>query len=190
MTKPLLALPLALALAGAAACSKRPEPVPDVARPAPASAETPAPAPAPPPSNPPATAEGKARFETPRAVFETPRGEVSVVVEVADTPALRAQGLMWRETLPQGTGMVFVFEKSKVQSFWMKNTLLPLDMIFVDGEPGGPLEVVGLVTDTEPLSETPRSVGVPSRYVIEVPNGYSFAHGIATGTKVRLVDMP
>ncbi|MBB1490807.1 MULTISPECIES: DUF192 domain-containing protein [unclassified Paracoccus (in: a-proteobacteria)] len=67
------------------------------------------------------------------AVLTTPQGtEIRVAVEIADDPAERAQGLMWRKDLPAGQGMLFVYEAPQPVSFWMKNTLIPLDILFFD----------------------------------------------------------
>jgi hypothetical protein len=105
-----------------------------------------------------------------------------VEVEVAATPESRARGLMWREELPAGQGMLFVFAEEEVQSFWMRNTLIPLDMLFIDSEG----RIVGIVERAQPRTLTGRSVGVPGRYVLEVPGGWCQSKGIATGDTVVL----
>jgi hypothetical protein len=105
-----------------------------------------------------------------------------VEVEVAATPESRARGLMWREELPAGQGMLFVFAEEEVQSFWMRNTLIPLDMLFIDSEG----RIVGIVERAQPRTLTGRSVGVPGRYVLEVPGGWCQSKGIATGDTVEL----
>jgi uncharacterized membrane protein (UPF0127 family) len=103
-----------------------------------------------------------------------------VDVEVAADDLSRARGLMFRRELPEGTGMLFVFPEEEVQAFWMRNTLLPLDMLFIDA--AGVL--VGLVSRAVPHSLAPRSVGLPSRYVLEVPGGWAEAHGVRPGVRV------
>jgi uncharacterized membrane protein (UPF0127 family) len=114
------------------------------------------------------------------------RAPVPLEVEVAITaPAIR-QGLMYREHLPPDAGMIFVFHSSKVQTFWMKNTLIPLDMIFVDE--GG--TVVGVVEQTTPRSLEGRGVERESRFVIEVNAGWAAEHGVAAGTTVSLEGVP
>ncbi|HLT31661.1 MAG TPA: DUF192 domain-containing protein [Myxococcaceae bacterium] len=122
---------------------------------------------------------------------ELPRAKVILVdaygaphgvrVEVAHTADSRERGLMWRESLPAGEGMLFLFPFEVVQSFWMRNTLIPLDILFINEA----LEVVGIVENAEPLTRTGRSVGIPSRYVLEVPGGWTRAKGIVSGSKVR-----
>ncbi len=117
-----------------------------------------------------------------RVVFVTPAGDVPVTVEVADTPAATRRGLMFRRELARDAGMLFVFDVEEPHEFWMKNTYLPLDMIFVSAG----LEVVGVVAGAEPLDETPVGVGKPSKYVVEVNSGFAREHGIGPGTKMRL----
>lgn len=105
---------------------------------------------------------------------------VRVSVEVVRTPETRARGLMRRRQLAADAGMLFIFDREEIQSFWMKNTYLPLDIIFIDSK----LRVVGVVHDAEPLTTTSRSVDKPSRYALEVNAGFAREHGIAAGTVV------
>ena len=125
----------------------------------------------------------------PIAVFAPGTAEESrVTLELARTPHQIQRGLMYRRHMPPDAGMLFLFRKSKVQSFWMKNTLIPLDMIFVSED----MVVVGIVERAEPQTLTSRTVGKPSRYVIEVNGGWTQAHGVVAGTEVRFegVDPP
>jgi uncharacterized membrane protein (UPF0127 family) len=107
---------------------------------------------------------------------------VDVTVEVVDTPTARAQGLMYRNALADGTGMLFVFDEESEHPFWMKNTLIPLDMIFIDGGS----KIVGIAANTHPLSLAQVTVGKPSRWVLEVPGGWSAKNGVGTGDRVDL----
>lgn len=117
-----------------------------------------------------------------RVVVETAAGKhLTVPVEVARTDAERARGLMRRAELAPDAGMLFLFEASEDHTFWMKDTLIPLDMIFID-EDG---RIVGIVERAEPLTLTPREVGAASRYVLEVNGGWAAAHGVRTGDRVR-----
>jgi hypothetical protein len=132
-----------------------------------------------------ATCSGKNTAPTPEhepTVFlhSSEGPEVRVSVEVARTPGERQQGLMHRTGLDKGTGMIFLFDEMSIQSFWMKNTLISLDMIFIDEN----LVVVGVVADTVPLSLAPCRVDDPSQYVLEVEAGFAANHGIGPGTKV------
>ena len=105
-----------------------------------------------------------------RVVLQSPSGRVSAVaVEVMRSQAEQARGLMFREKLGADEGMLFVFSESVDHAFWMKNTLLPLDMIFIDER----REVVGIVERATPLSTEPRSVARPSRFVLEVNGGFA-----------------
>jgi uncharacterized membrane protein (UPF0127 family) len=118
----------------------------------------------------------------PRVVVETSAGaRHAVTVELARTPEEQAQGLMWRRSLPADAGMLFVFEQSDRHAFWMRNTLIPLDLIFV-GDDG---RVVGIVERAEPLTTAPRDPGVPARYVLEVNGGWAAARGVRPGDRIR-----
>lgn len=117
-----------------------------------------------------------------RVILEDASGGLHRVdVEVAATPESRARGLMWRKELPAGQGMLFIFPEEEIQSFWMRNTLIPLDMLFINSAG----RIVGIVERAEPRTRTPRSVGRPGRYVLEVPGGWSRTEGLARGGAVR-----
>jgi uncharacterized protein len=117
-----------------------------------------------------------------RVLLEDAQGGVHPVdVEVAATPETRTRGLMWREALPAGQGMLFIFPADEVQSFWMRNTLIPLDMLFINSAG----KLAGIIENAQPRTLTSRSVGVPGRYVLEVPGGWSRANGITRGGTVR-----
>lgn len=120
-----------------------------------------------------------------RAVVESGGRAHAVTVEVAADPAARERGLMFRQRLDEDRGMLFVFEDEEEHSFWMKNTLIPLDMIFISGEG----RVVGVVSRAEPLSLEPRSGG-RCRFVLEVAGGWARARGVAPGDRVRLENVP
>ncbi len=123
----------------------------------------------------------------PRVVVETSSGaRLAVDVELARNDRERARGLMDRPSLPENAGMLFVFDESAVQSFWMKNTLIPLDMLFISDDG----HVVGIVESAEPRTLSPRTVGKPSRYVLEVNGGWSRAHGVRAGDRVRFENVP
>lgn len=118
----------------------------------------------------------------PAVVFEGPEGvKATFRVEVADTAEERRWGLMYRHELGTDEGMLFVFPEEEDQSFWMKNTPLSLDIIFMDRG----RRVVGIIRDTVPFSTRSVSVGVPSQYVLEVRAGLARRNGIAVGDVVR-----
>lgn len=116
----------------------------------------------------------------PRVVLHTAGGDVPVTVEVAATPAQQSLGLMYRKELGANAGMLFVFDTSVEHPFWMKNTVLPLDMIFL----GDDRKIVGIVKDAVPFTTSSRTVGAPSRYVLEVNAGFSEKHGVKAGDLV------
>ena len=117
----------------------------------------------------------------PEVVFRPPgAAEVRVVVEIARTERERNRGLMYRDKLESGRGMLFLFEEAAPLSFWMRNTYIPLDMIFL----GADRRVVGIVERAEPLTDDPRGVPGRSQFVVEVPGGWAAAHRIAPGTPV------
>jgi hypothetical protein len=111
---------------------------------------------------------------------------VRVRVEVANTPAQRERGLMFRERLDADAGMIFIFDHDEDHSFWMKNTVIPLDMIFITKD----LVVTGVAANAEPFSLESRTCGRPSRYVLEVNGGFAARHGIIAGARVTLDHVP
>ena len=113
------------------------------------------------------------------------RPEVRVRVELARTGQEHGRGLMFREHLDADAGMLFLYPAEDIRRFWMRNTLIPLDMIFISAD----RRVVGIVEDAEPLTETLRQVAEPSQYVLEVNGGYAAAHGITAGTPVEFRDI-
>jgi uncharacterized membrane protein (UPF0127 family) len=88
---------------------------------------------------------------------------------------------MFRQHMAQDAGMLFLFEAPSRLSFWMRNTYIPLDMIFIESS----LRVLGVVENTEPMTDTARFVPGVSQYVLEVNAGFSRQHGIGAGTVVR-----
>ena len=120
--------------------------------------------------------------ERPAVVIHVEGGtEVRVPVELAITAETRTRGLMYRRDLPSDAGMLFVSPETRDYSFWMKNTPLALDMIFIDEQ----RRVVGLIENAVPFSLAPLSVGKPSRYVLEVHAGFSQRHRIQAGDPVE-----
>lgn len=107
---------------------------------------------------------------------------VSVAVEIAATPGARELGLMYRDGLAPDTGMLFVFPRREPQSFWMRNTKIPLDIFFVDDSG----EIVRIHRRTTPFSEAPLPSDRPVRFVLEVEGGFAERHGVSEGDRVEL----
>ncbi len=108
-------------------------------------------------------------------------GSARFTVELADEPAERSQGLMNRESLPTSAGMLFVYETPQSASFWMRNTLIPLDMIFMT--PDGVVKKVH--ANAIPLDETPIFGGDGIIAVLEINGGLAEQLGIEAGAEMR-----
>lgn len=113
-------------------------------------------------------------------VVETDAGERSFAIEIADDAAERARGLMFREQMDDMHGMLFVFEDQRAVGFWMKNTPMPLDLLFV--APGGEVKAI---LPGEPFSEAVITPGEPVRFVLELKRGTAKASGIEQGDMLR-----
>ena len=131
----------------------------------------------PPSGSPPAAPEAG----QPRVFIATPGGEIAVRVEVVSTPPTIQRGLMYRQHLPLDAGMLFLMEEEREHTFYMRNTLIPLDMIFIARD----LTIAGIVENAEPRTETLRTVDKPSLYVLEVNGGWTRSHQVVAGAKVR-----
>ena len=121
--------------------------------------------------------------ETTAVDFITTSGTVTVTAELARSPDALRQGLMYRESLEETQGMLFVFSRESNLTFWMKNTLIPLDMIFISDEK----EVVHIQKDAQPCEQDPCPLypsAFPARYVVEVKSGFTDQRGIAVGDSV------
>ena len=113
-------------------------------------------------------------------------GRARFAVEIADDPAERAQGLMFVETMPMMEGMLFVYPRPGPVSFWMRNTLIPLDMVFLD-ETG---TVARVHANAVPLDETSIPGGDGILAVLEINGGLAARLGIAEGSVLRHPAMP
>jgi uncharacterized membrane protein (UPF0127 family) len=127
------------------------------------------------PDGPPALPRGRVRF--PAAP-----GAPSVDVEIARTGDHRQRGLMYRTELGSDSGMLFSWPSEAYRSFWMRNTCIPLDMLFIalDGT------IVGILEQVPTLDDSPRRVPCPAAHVLEVNAGYVRAHGIEPGQRVAI----
>ena len=102
------------------------------------------------------------------------------VVEVARTPQQQEQGLMFRQSLGDNAGMIFPYDPPQVASFWMKNTLIPLDMIFIRPD----RTIARVAENTVPLSPDPVSAGEPVSAVLELRGGRAAELGVKAGDRV------
>jgi len=110
-----------------------------------------------------------------------PWGSARFSVEIADDPEERARGLMFRQSLPGGAGMLFVYDYPQRVSFWMRNTLIPLDMLFIDARG----VVQHIHHNAIPRDETSIPGGDNRLAVLEINGGLSRAMGITVGTAIR-----
>jgi uncharacterized membrane protein (UPF0127 family) len=118
----------------------------------------------------------------PQVVLRAPSGsELRVRVELARSEPERQRGLMYRDALDSGRGMLFLFDRPDRLKFWMKNTRIPLDMIFIDEH----RRIVYVEENAEPLTLRPRGPDVDTLYVLEVPGGWTRANGVGPGFEVR-----
>ena len=113
-------------------------------------------------------------------IVETRDGERRFSIEVADSDAERAAGLMFRRTMPDDRAMLFVFETTRRLSFWMQNTPMPLDLIFID-EDG----IVLAILPGIPFSTASIGPSEDARFVLEVKSGIAQRNGISPGDRLR-----
>lgn len=134
----------------------------------------------------PGSAWAEAACSPSRLDLRMEKGRESLAVEIADDPDERAQGLMFRTELPTASGMLFVYDQPRRVQFWMKNTLIPLDMIFADAS--------GTVTRVHegavPGDLTPIDGGDGVQFVLEINAGLAARLGIAPGTLLRHPAIP
>lgn len=166
--------------------SPRPAAASAPARPSRCIAELPKAAPAIPPAAPPSACppepEPGAKMATAEVRFPDAPSAPPVEVELAKTPPEVERGLMFRRSMPERHGMFFTLDGRREHTFWMHNTCIPLDMLFVD-EDG---VIIGIVEGAAPLTDTTRSVGCPSLFVLEVNAGFAREHGILPGQRLTV----
>ena len=100
-------------------------------------------------------------------------------LELAETAAETAQGMMYRRSVPEGTGMLFIMAEERPQSFWMRNTYVPLDIIYLNADG----TVVSIQANAQPMNDMPLPSEAPAKYVLEIAGGGSGQYGIKTGLK-------
>ncbi len=116
-------------------------------------------------------------------VLVTDNGDRTVMAEIADSPSERQRGLMFREQMAADHGMLFLFAGASQRSFWMKNTLIPLDMIFIRADH----TILGIVENAVPKTLSSRSVPGVSQFVLELNAGRAAELGLAAEQEVRFV---
>lgn len=104
----------------------------------------------------------------------------SIAIELANNPSEQAQGLMYRRDMKENQGMLFLMGREEEQSFWMKNTLISLDIIYANSAN----EIVKIYRRTKPLSEASLPSGAPAKYVVETLGGFCDKYGISEGDKI------
>ena len=128
---------------------------------------------------------GAETAETPFLILSGAEGESRYFVELALDSSAQARGLMHRRNLVPDWGMLFVFPGDRPRSFWMRNTLISLDMVFIRGD--GVID--SFQENTEPLTETPRPSEGPARYVLELNAGDVARLGLSAGDRVEFVNL-
>lgn len=119
--------------------------------------------------------EGVLDFQRPDSSIIT-----RIVIEFSETPEEQAQGLMFRRTMPERGGMLFVNQEEVMKSFWMRNTAISLDILFVDAAG----EIVNIVTNTTPFSDEQVLSTAPAQYVVEVKAGFTARYGITEDDRI------
>ncbi len=107
---------------------------------------------------------------------------LEIWVEIAATDEKRRKGLMWRDELPENQGMLFVFPNPEIQSFWMRNTYIPLDIAYIDEN-----WIISDILQMEPLTDSIQyESSRPVPYALEMNQGWFASHNISVGDKVSL----
>jgi len=130
----------------------------------------------------PADPTGPPELDWGAITFADAPGSPRIRIEFAESDPTRARGLMYRTALEQDQGMLFVFPDQEPRSFWMKNTCIPLDMLFVDRDG----TIVGILENVPTLNLRSRGVACPAAYVLEVNAGWTREHGVFAGQHLQI----
>lgn len=122
----------------------------------------------------------------PQVTVHAAKGDATVTVELALNEDEQARGLMWRSELAEDAGMLFVFDSEEERAFWMRNTPIPLDILYITSG----LTVRSIAAMTKPYSEAAIPSRGPCLYVLEVPGGWAERHGVRSDDKVTLPELP
>lgn len=112
--------------------------------------------------------------------------DTSIKVAVADTEQSRNEGLMDVTDLPENNGMLFIFEDEQPRSFWMANTPLSLDILYIDSD----FRIVRIHQNTPPYSQQSIESERPAKYVVEVNAGFTLRHDITEGMQIEITPIP
>jgi hypothetical protein len=126
--------------------------------------------------------EARPLLRTGKVVFSEAKGAPVTTIEVAENEHDRQRGLMYRTKMGDEHGMIFTFAEKEDHTFWMHNTCISLDMLFIDDDG----MIVGIEESTPTISDDTFSVGCPSKYVLELNAGWTRAHGVVAGQKVKI----
>ena len=140
------------------------------------------PPPAAPAANCPQDPGGAPELRNGTVTFGQAPGTPRIQVELADTDESRMRGLMYRTRMERDHGMLFSWHRESIRSFWMKNTCLPLDMLFIDASG----TIVGILENVPTLNQASRGVRCPAAHVLEVNAGYTRENGVFAGQKIQI----
>lgn len=110
----------------------------------------------------------------------------NIDIELAETDEDRTRGLMWRRSMEEEQGMLFIMDQQEMQSFWMLNTYISLDILYIDEA----FRIVTIRKNTQPQTLDPVPSSQPARYVLEVKGGYCDRHGIREGHFIKYERAP
>lgn len=130
----------------------------------------------------PADPTGNLKMPSGKVTFVDAPGSPQVTVELARDDASRERGLMYRTSMPPSHGMLFSWQDERVRNFWMHNTCIPLDMLYVTKEG----IIAGILEQVPTMNDAPRGIKCPVAHVLELNAGWARAHGLAPGMKLKI----
>jgi uncharacterized protein len=130
----------------------------------------------------PADPTGNLQLQLGKVTFSDAPGAPRVDVELARDEASRERGLMYRTSMADDHGMLFSWDEESPRTFWMRNTCIPLDMLFIDRDG----LITGILEQVPTLNDDPRGVKCPAAHVLELSAGYARAHQLAPGMKLKI----